>query len=844
MKYLNNKIQILIYVLTFIAAAVITYIVNIGGASYKETVITTMGDARLPYVYMTTEEGFSYNYLHGYTCDMNLVTMHEPITPISSDRVFSFNIKKFGCPVSEVSYELRSTDGDKLIERNAVEDANSSEDVITSTVRFRNLLEKNKEYMLRLIVDTGAYGAASYYTRIVIMDDAYLDKKLSYISNFSANTLNKSNLSQITSQLETDSTGDNTNLGRVNIHSKLSQVGYGEMEPSLISDKYITINEINGDVASVSLNYKIASDDINGKFSYNVKEYIRIYQPDDTVTYVHSYDRWVDQIFEPEKAVSSLGDLYLGICSDDKMEKKSNANGKYTAFVRNHELWEFSTSKNEFTSIFSFNSADGNDIRENYNQHDIKILNVEDNGNIKFIVYGYMNRGEHEGKAGISVFEYNNEEKKTNEIVFVPRNDSYMSIARDVDILCYLNADNILYIYSGKSIYYIDCNTKESMIVASKLDKSACILSNDRRTLVYQSGEDDTKYDKITILNLVNGNKNDIKAGEENFIKALGYMNENVVYGLAEKKNTVINGDGIKEFPMYEINMMDSDLQIVKKYSMDDIYITDVEITSGKMIIERVRKNDSGELERVEDDIMLSNVSDTAKEVSLDIRITEARQKEYYLNLIAGGITGQTTLQKTKYSFTSDATVEIPFMSEGDKVYYAYAFGELAHVSDKLADAILIASEGGGVVVDYTADMIWSRYKSKEHIISIADSMVNPSSDTKVAATNLLLAYRGIKADSADFYAKGKSVMECLKENCEKVFDLTDCTVEMVQYFINMNYPIIVKTDTNRYEVIYGYDRTHIFTKDMTDGTNKEYSFAGLNEIISGYGNVMITATK
>ena len=45
------------------------------------------------------------------------------------------------------------------------------------------------------------------------------------------------------------------------------------------------------------------------------------------------------------------------------------------------------------TQVFSFRSGDDMDIRENYDEHAIRILKADEGGSIDFVVYGYMNRG-------------------------------------------------------------------------------------------------------------------------------------------------------------------------------------------------------------------------------------------------------------------------------------------------------------------------------------------------------------------------------------------------------------------------------------------------------------------
>ena len=49
--------------------------------------------------------------------------------------------------------------------------------------------------------------------------------------------------------------------------------------------------------------------------------------------------------------------------------------------------------------------------------HDIKILNVDETENVRFMVYGYMNRGMHEGSIGVQVCEYNGMLNTVEELI-------------------------------------------------------------------------------------------------------------------------------------------------------------------------------------------------------------------------------------------------------------------------------------------------------------------------------------------------------------------------------------------------------------------------------------------
>ena len=236
------KIRIVLYVLTFIGAAVLTYILTIGKTVYSPNT-NDMEAAGLPTIYMTAENGIRYNYLHGYTGEINEKLIHDAITPIDNERRMIISIEQYGCVVSGVSYEVSTIDMETLIERNSISDYMGRNGIIIAEFEFKDLLEAKKEYLLKIILNTEKYGEVSYYTRIVKFEEPNLTRKLNYVNEFSENTRLEETLSKVTPKLEPKPSADNTNLGRIDIHCKLSQVGFGTLTPELLTDRFFTIKE-------------------------------------------------------------------------------------------------------------------------------------------------------------------------------------------------------------------------------------------------------------------------------------------------------------------------------------------------------------------------------------------------------------------------------------------------------------------------------------------------------------------------------------------------------------------------------------------------------------------------
>ena len=94
------------------------------------------------------------------------------------------------------------------------------------------------------------------------------------------------------------------------------------------------------------------------------------------------------------------------------MEYMVSEKADIVAFVQQGDLWSYAPGDGKVNRVFSFRKSENGDFRDSRNQHDIKIIRVNEDGDIDFVLYGYMNRGAHEGYEGIGVYHYNNDKNK------------------------------------------------------------------------------------------------------------------------------------------------------------------------------------------------------------------------------------------------------------------------------------------------------------------------------------------------------------------------------------------------------------------------------------------------
>ena len=131
-----------------------------------------------------------------------------------------------------------------------------------------------------------------------------------------------------------------------------------------------------------------------------------------------NYDRTMTQLFEGSKNVLSEEGVLLGITPYD-VPYMVNKDGTIVSFIQGDEVWNYNQNTEEFSLLFSFMSAENTDPRNMTREHTMKLLEMDEKGNTTFAVYGYMNRGAHEGKVGAAIYYYDIEKNGISEIVFI-----------------------------------------------------------------------------------------------------------------------------------------------------------------------------------------------------------------------------------------------------------------------------------------------------------------------------------------------------------------------------------------------------------------------------------------
>lgn len=834
MKRVISKL-IVCFVVFIITLFVSSSIYNKG----NEETTANMAQASLPLVHITTN-GISYNYLHGLKQEMEGSFFRDTITPLGEGRTLNFVIEKYDNEIKEISFEVRSIDGTRLVESTKVNDFKENENNIRATVTIKDLIESGREYNWILMLEVGDE-IIRYYTRIVEGTDYNTYEKLSFAKDFHDKTFNKEQAAGLATYLEPNSKGDNTTLSRVDIHCSLKQVTWADLKVEQITEPHIVISEIESQTASIRMDYRVQTTEGKKKYEYNVVEFFRIrYTPDRT--YLLDYERTMNQIFDPAADVYGGNKIMLGI-RDSEVQMMESDGGSNLAFVNENQLFCYHAADKKIAYLFSF--YDEEDPRSNYNNHDIKILNVDETGNVSFIVYGYMNRGAHEGSIGIQVYEYNGMLNTVEELIFIPYNKSYATLKTDMEQLSYINKNGIFYIYLDGSILAINLMDQTCEEIAQNLQQGSFQVSGTDKMLVWQNSADAYDCTKLILMNLNTGDTQEIRTGSDSRMLPLGFINEDLIYGVAHYEDISTDFSGSVTFPMYVVYIRDEQGNILKTYRQEGIYVTEASVADNLITFTRVTKGEDDSYSSVTDDQIVNNLVEEGGYNSSEVVVTQNYEK--IVQLVLKNTMETKKLKNTKplqvmFEGSRQLVVEIESPVSRYYVYGRYGIdGTFTHE----AEAVNLAYSISGTVVDQNGDYVWKKTarSTRNQIMAITGRASDGSDSDLAVCLETILEFEGVSKNVQPMLNSGKTAGQILEENLNdiRVLELKGVSLDAILYYVNRDIPVLATLENDRAVLITGFNELNVVFMDPQTGTVYKVGMNDATQMLSEAGNSFVT---
>ena len=813
---------------------------------------TQMAEATLPNISLVVEEE-EINRLYGYTSNLDWELNRETITPIGSDKAFVVRIEENEMTVRRLKYELFDVTNGSMLDSGTIsaltseKEAAGEKPVKTAKIKLNAELNEGTEYSVKITLVTSNSKRVYYYTRVKLYKNGHLSEKLDYVRWFRESALNKINQEAVEKNLETKSNADASNFAHTDINSSWKMVSWGDLQPQMITELPPTITDFYEGTASIVLSYIVQMDVGAGTEQYMVREAFRFLYTD-IRTYLYNYDREVEAIYDVAHTSLSKDDLKLGITTDTGMEILTTQNNEYTAFVRNRELWSYDRKENVMLRVFSFREKEVG-LMELYDAHNVKLLSLNLNGDMDFLVYGYMNRGEYEGRVGIVLYRYYCDENRIEEQMYIPVNTTYQLLKGEVNEFVYMNSYDVLYFTIYNAIYSYNLTTKSLRQLATEVSPEQIVFLKELKHVVWQNNADGIAADSLTVLDLETGATREIVAGTDEVLRLLGKIDTNLVYGYARKSELARNLDGTLTIPMYRVVIADLEGTVFKEYSQPGYYVTEAEFEENVIYLTRVKRADTVEPSYLAatSDAIQNRKSSSTPSVYITGRVTELAKTEYYITFPGNvGIDEIPKVLTAPFTVLSqDPTVRITPADDVPEQYMTYSFGRVVICSQDAVDAIRRANadENVGAVIDNTGKVIWERgVKANRTTIAGVSPVVSGGQSGLQAALKTIFAYEGFDIDTSGITFEQKSVTEWLEQYLKvSALDLKGVSLDEVLYYVYKKYPVIVLPGEDRVLLITGYDQTSVELMDPLYGSTQKMGKEEAEELFEDNGNVFFT---
>lgn len=832
----------ILHIVTILAA----FLLGVFGMGYYLTAgnidsTAVMADAALPTVSLV-QDGRTLNLLHGYARSMDGAYMRDAVLPLPSDRMVTLSIDSPDLAVSQVHYEVRSLDTTRLVEDGDLTELTGGSGSQTVSLQLKDLLDEGEEYLLVLTLELPKGEEAYYYTRLANLGDTHLSESLDFIDEIHTALFDKENTVSISAYLETDSSADNGTLDEVTIHSRYRQMIWSDMDVQQVGETRVSVTEVENAVTSARLEYEVSYVNDDGETEYyEVTEAYRVRYTAQRM-YLLNYDRTVDRIFDPSLSIFSENALMLGILNTE-VEYRKNTEENVVGFVQNGQLWCYDTAQNKLSLVFGFRQNE--DVRSNYGAHEIRILNIEDSGSMDFLVYGYMNRGGHEGEMGIAVYSYDALTNSVEERIFIESDRSFAALEAQLGDLAYVNAKDELYLYDEGDILRIDLNTRSCEVIASGVAKESCLTSDDGHLAAWhqESSLDDSV--SVICMNLDDGSTRTVSAQDGFYIRALGFMGTDFIYGEARQTDITTDLTGQTVFPMGHLVIQDEQGGTVREfdYESQGKYVRSIEIENNRITLNCMTRGADGGYADSGTEPITSQAAETEEKIVLDTRNDSVKKREYYLALSGNGSRQKPRrLSPKQVVFSEDRTLQLE--SGTDSFYYIYAYQGLCEGAyADISDAVQLAYDRMGVVTDSSQHILWKRggRRTTASIGGLTNPQEKAGESSLQAALEILLGTQNTYADTAAYLNAGMTPGEILAEQMNgRVLDLSGCSVSMVLYYVSEGYPVLALEGDSQAELIVGYDQQNVILLNTLTGETYRKGNNDSDTDFSARGNLFL----
>ena len=209
---------------------VCVFVVGVAGTALLLNSVSTddrseLNDATFPEV-MIDMDGTLVNRMYGYATAMQADFTRDSVTPLDTTKQLTFVVNPYASEVTGFSYEIRTSDGSKVLENKKIKAFEQNGENLKVSVEIGSDLRVNQEYSMQISLDTEGK-TVYYYTRIVYRSQVHAGEYAAFVKSFYESCLDKNAADGLAAYLEPENNGAGTNYSNIT-STPLCQKSAGE----------------------------------------------------------------------------------------------------------------------------------------------------------------------------------------------------------------------------------------------------------------------------------------------------------------------------------------------------------------------------------------------------------------------------------------------------------------------------------------------------------------------------------------------------------------------------------------------------------------------------------------
>ena len=598
----------------------------------QEVASITTGKSN-PKVYMMTSEGRRFNPLTGNKAeDFAKDERGNSLVPLSDDRKQRVFIEASPEDIRTLSYQVRNVGNGDLVEETILPDIKGAQGGAEAVIEIKDLLNENREYNLQLRLEMNDDSVILYNTTIELMGDVWIEEKLAYVEKLTGWIYDSTKSEEIYEEFFPLSASDGTNYAKAGYNSLTSQTMWEGLGVRPLEKPVPTITKIDENSTKITQSYPIEMSS-SEKERVVVNEVFSVRMTKSGEVELKNYNRDAyETLLNPS---IRDGRIDLGFQANEDLRVVSSEDGKYTAFINGGNLWMVKaghdTQKSKFTKVFSLSSEEGavfdvsgeinvsdeGDITGINPKYGINILSLDNEGNIKFTVYGTYPGGFRSGETGIGVCSYDAGDGELAELFFIPEPGEFEDLKKISDESCLNDKGEFFIVKDGKLLQMAQDGSVIREIMDTKKEEPYSFSG--------QGGFFATvRKNKIITYDCNIDSLKEVTPAEGEKIFLIGHTGDDMVYGIGNTEDESPEG---KMF-MKEIRVVDRVGNEKISYKDEDVYYSDVAVYDNGVKYKEFSKEADGSFKEIKEGRIVAKDDAGDKKFSLVFETETGKRKQ------------------------------------------------------------------------------------------------------------------------------------------------------------------------------------------------------------------------